>query len=139
MAEAKGENNTTKLNRRELVGRGALVLAAAGVAALPAIAAGEDGELSVLVRRYFEQVDVFNRVAVQDGRTDKQNDALARATYEKTTRQIVGVPARTRKDALAALEFLEREEFIETWANNGEGLSESLVAAIRGYIEGGVA
>jgi hypothetical protein len=46
MAKAKGENSTTKLNRRELVGRGALVLAAAGVAALPAIAANcEDAEL----------------------------------------------------------------------------------------------
>jgi hypothetical protein len=141
---AKAETINTTLTRRAAMGKGALALAAVAIVPAcmtiePAGAADGEGELAALVRRYFEQVDVFNRVAVQDARTDKQNDALARATFEKTIRQIVGVPARTRKDALAALEFLEREEMIEIWVNSAGGLSESLVAAIRGYIEGGVA
>jgi len=126
----------TTINRRRALAVVAAVPAAAALGSVPTLAGGE---LAALVKRYFEQVDVFNRVAVQDGRTDKQNDALARATYDKTLQRIIGAPARTSDDALAALEFLEREEMIETWAGDAEGLSESLVDAIRGYIEGRVA
>jgi hypothetical protein len=125
------------INRRKALTVVASVPAAVALSTTALASVGEPSELAALVRRYFAEIDAFNTFA--RNRTDEEADAFAASTFEKTMRQIVGVPARTRKDALAALEFLEREEFIETWVNDGEGLSESLVAAIRGYIEAGAA
>jgi len=44
---------------------------------------------------------------------------------------MVGVPVRTREDALAVIEFMERDNCIEMY-----GPVESLVDGLRGYIEG---
>ena len=55
------------------------------------------------------EVNSSNRISVGDGRTDEENDALAEATFEATREQMVGVPARTAEDALAALDWLIKE------------------------------
>jgi hypothetical protein len=99
----------------------------------------------LLVRRYFAEVDAFNDFALADERTDEQADAFAAATYEKTMLEMVGVPARTREDALAALEWLIRDGADLDELNQQEdwnpfcNVAGSLVDAIRGYIEGRVA
>jgi hypothetical protein len=119
--------------------------ALAVVAAVPAaalggltIATGEPGEMAALVRRYFAELDAFT--AFGKGKTDEEADAFAAATYEATMERMVGVPARTSEDALAALDWL-----IEDGADL-DGLADgvdwsplapiirSLVDAIRGYI-----
>jgi hypothetical protein len=62
-----------------------------------------------LVRRYFEEVEYFNATSLADDRSDEESDALAEATFDKTMHEMVGVPARSRDDALAALEWLIKE------------------------------
>jgi hypothetical protein len=73
------------------------------------MARGEPGQLATLVHRYFDEVDAFNTRALTDASTDEEADALAEATYNATLRQMIGVPARTMGDALAALDWLIKE------------------------------
>jgi hypothetical protein len=63
----------------------------------------EPGSLAALVKRYTEEVDVFNAT---DHETDEESDAHAESTYQATLKQMVGLPARTAEDALAALDWL---------------------------------
>ena len=131
------------INRR----RALTVVATApiAIAASPGFAAGEPGELAALVRQYFKQVAAFNKTSVGDYRTDEQNDALAEATYEATQERMIGVPARTAEDALAALDWLIKEgvDFEIDYSDEPDGRHEevvvSLVTAIRSYIEGRIA
>jgi len=63
--------------------------------------------------RYWAEIDAFNvsgfNPVTGQYRSDKKSDAVAAATYEKTLLAMVGVPARTREDALAALDWLIKE------------------------------
>jgi hypothetical protein len=94
--------------------------------------------LAALVHRYFAEVDAFNTRALSDPSTDEEADALAAATYNATLRQMIGVPARSMGDALAALDWLIKEgaDLESEYAGDlffGE-IVTSLVDAIRGHI-----
>jgi hypothetical protein len=118
--------HANRIDRRKALTIVAAAPAAVALGAGSALAGGQGGELAALVKRYFEQVEVFNAT---EHETDEQSDAHAEATFEATLDALDGVPVRTREDALAVLEFLERENVIEKW-----GQAEALVDALREYI-----
>ena len=123
----------TALTRRKAI---TAIAAAPAVVALPVPTMAETGpsELAALVRRYFEEVEAFNSA---DHATDEESNALAEATYEATLEQIIRTPARTQADALAVIEFMEKEDLIEHyWVCDDENVPASLVAALRVYLEG---
>jgi hypothetical protein len=130
-----------QMNRRRALAVVAAVPAAIALGA-PAFALGEPGQLAALVHRYFAEVDAFNARALSDGYTNEEADALADATFEATLRQMIGVPARTTGDALAALNWLIKEgadlesEYGEDVLFFGEVVT-SLVDAIKDYIVSG--
>ncbi len=125
-------NNPTSVNRRQaLAGAGA----AAGALALtgPALAAlPEHDRLAMLIDRYYAEVDVFNAT---DHPTDAELDALMEKTFMKTVAEMTGVPATTAAGALAALAFIEREEFDLNCSYRFDAMIQSLLKAVRGYIE----
>jgi hypothetical protein len=129
-----------QIGRRELLQRGAAVtaIAAIGLPMGAAMARGEPGQLAALVSRYFAEVDAFNTRALTDASTDEEADALAEATYRTTLRQMIGTPARTPDDALAALDWLFKEDADFKNEYGGAGLFgrvvTSLVDAIKDYI-----
>ena len=133
----------THIDRRKILTVVAVVPAVAALGA-PAFASDEPGELAALVVRYFAEVEDFNRLSPAEGRTDEDNDALAEATFDNTMQEMVGVPARSRQDALAALDWLTKEGVdldelsYGDWSPHAR-TANSLVDAIRVYIEGGVA
>jgi hypothetical protein len=97
------------------------------------------GELASILALYWQQVDEFNDA---QHISDEESDAHAAATYEATLRRVIGMPARTSNDALAALDWLSKEsewnhlnlDQIE-WNDNEYGSAVvSLAHAIRGYI-----
>ena len=47
---------------------------------------------------------------------------------------MVGVPARTAEDALAAFDYLREKELTDKFGGPYEQFVESLIDAIRGYI-----
>ena len=125
----------TTINRRRALAVVAAVPAAAALGS-PAFATGEPGQLAALVRRYYDEVDAFNAIALA---TDEASDSLADATYNATMSKMIGVPARSADDALAAMDWLIREgadSMIEldpdgtAWAQT----CVSLVNAVRDYI-----
>ena len=125
------------MNRRKALA--AVAVAPAALAAFPTLGlckdATEGGELAALIQRYFEETDAFSSWSSETSPSDEEFDARADATFNATSEALSSVPARTREDALAAIEFLERENCVETsWAP-----AEALLNAIRGYIEGGAA
>jgi hypothetical protein len=135
------------LNRRSLIARGAIGAAAVALTAGPALgsafALDEPGQLAALVHRYFDEVDAFNAHALSDGCTDDEADALAETTFNATLRQMIGVPARTTADALAALDWLIKEGANLEDEYGGEDVLffgevvTSLVDAIRDHIVSG--
>ena len=60
--------------------------------------------MAALIQRYHSEVDAFNAT---DHPTDK--DSNAHATYQATIREMIGVPARSAEDALAAIDFFIKE------------------------------
>ena len=109
----------------------AIAAAPVAVATLPARGvlckdASEGGELAALVRRYFKEVAAFNADPPEDDEA-----FFATQPYDLTLREIVGAPVRTREDALAVIEFMERDNCIEM-----RGPMESLVDGLRVYLEG---
>jgi len=124
-----------QINRRRAL---AVVASVPALAAVPALASAAElgGEFAALVRRYFAETKTFNRVAVADGRTDKQNDALAASTYEATLHRMAETPIRSANDALALLDWMEREDIIEHWHNDGEGVIEAMTSSLRDYLAG---
>jgi hypothetical protein len=100
----------TTINRRRALAVVAAVPAAVALGGA-AVTFGEPGELAALVRRYFEEVEYFNATGFDgtDYRSDEESDALAESTFDKTMHEMVGVPARSREDALAALEWLTKD------------------------------
>jgi hypothetical protein len=122
------------IGRRELLrGGGVAALAVAGAAVVPFVAsASRPGDLANLMRLYWRQVDDYNAT---DHYTDEHSDAHAAATYEKTMRLIVGVPARTADDALSALDWLCKEAMLGVLSASNQGLHrlDSLETARRDY------
>jgi hypothetical protein len=134
----------TQINRRRALAVVAAVPAAVTVG--PSALASVEGpsELAALVRRYFEEVETFCSFA--RGRTDKEADAFAARTYERTRDAMVGVPVRSADDAIAVLDFFVREEVNLSEAHGDlDGCFEfsnvvnSMLAGLRGYIAGRVA
>jgi hypothetical protein len=108
-------------------------------------AVAERGELASLIDLYWRQVDAFNATQFLN---DDEINALAAITYETTRKRMVGVPARTAEDAVAALDWLIKDGCDLSILSDDGGDSESdgpigdchtlvvsLVNAIRGYIE----
>ena len=62
-------------------------------------------ELATLAQRYFAEQAAFNTTTLEDDSTEA-TDALADRTFLPVLRQIVGVPVRNDKDALAAVDLL---------------------------------
>jgi hypothetical protein len=143
--------------RRKLMQGGAALAVAAAVPAAVKAAQAEagDGELAALVKLYFEQLAEFNAT---DHKTDRESNRHAATTYEKTRKQMIGVPARSAEDAIAAIDFLVKESEFDTVdlsvnqvldedANLWMAIADepmdpvamSLVKAVRGYLEGRVA
>jgi hypothetical protein len=96
--------------------------------------------LAALVRLYFEQVEAFNSRPNTDGETDAEANALLEATCNATLRQMIGIPAVSAGDALAALHHLEEEgadlESMKYSDSLYDDVFRSLLNAIRGYLEG---
>lgn len=124
--------------------------ALAVVAAVPATVAfgstsavGGPSELAALVQRYFAEVEVFNSTgfdaATGKYRSDRASHALAKRTFEATMWQMKRTPVRTSEDALALLDWMERENIIEAWCGDCEGFTEALVDNLRDYLAGRVA
>jgi hypothetical protein len=94
-------------------------------------------DLSSLVRLYFQQVDDFNSRATRADETDKEANALLDRTAIKTMRKMIGVPVESREDALAALDWLIKEDAIEMSGDAPfERAAASIVYALRGYLDG---
>jgi hypothetical protein len=96
--------------RRDVLRGTGVAALAAGAAVVPfavntKISAG-GGELAGLIKLYWQQVHEFNNA---EHITDDESDSYAAATYEATLQRIVGVPAKSREDALAAMDWLMRE------------------------------
>jgi hypothetical protein len=131
-----------KLHRRDVLRGTGVAALAAGVAAVPfeAKAKAGGGELAALVRRYFAEVETFNAT---DHKTDREFDAHADATYNATLEQMVGVPVRTKGDALAVVDWLIKEgsdlscEFDDSVQDDDMlfiRLTTSLVIGLREYL-----
>ena len=116
---------------------------AAAVTAIPALglpigvvmAKGEPGQLAALIRRYWAEVDAFNA----DPAMEDDGLYFSEQPFDLTARQMIGVPARSADDALAAIELVIRDgehSMIELdpdgskWAR----LHTSLVTAVRDYL-----
>ena len=107
--------------------RSVMAGSAAVVAAVPAfgLTKGVDGpsELAALVKRYFEQIAIFNDTRHE---TDDEFDAHAAATFEPVMDAMQGTPVRSEEDALAVVDILIRENCVDWhWA---EGMVEELHA-----------
>ena len=63
-------------------------------------------------------------------------DDLADTTWKKTMKEMIGLPARTADDALAALDWLVRDDAeLDVIRMYGpDNIVASLVTAIRGYL-----
>jgi secreted PhoX family phosphatase len=127
-----------KNTRREIIGAGAAVaaIAAVGLPMGATMASPQIEGLAALISRYFAEVNTFNATP---HRTDKESTAHAKATYEATLRQMIGMPAHTTGDALAALDWLTKEgaDFSLEYGDDSTFFGRvvtSLVDAIRGYI-----
>jgi hypothetical protein len=94
--------------------------------------------LAPLIRLYFHQINTFNTRPFRFEQTDEEANTLARATYEKTLRQIIGVPVRTAEDAVAAFDFLVREKVDlgsePDWPSDFGKVTHSLVDSLRSYL-----
>jgi len=133
------------IHRRELLRGTGVAALAAGVAMVPlaAKAVSGGGELAALIRLYGQQVDQYNAM---DDYSDEHGDRVAAATYERTARLMIGVPARNAEDALAALDWLIKESANQYLVlndtagdafdpdNDLDCLTVSLVRAVRGYV-----
>lgn len=131
------KRNASSLGRRDFLSVGGAAVAAAGLAG---VAAGSktvlafEPSLAVLVPRYFAEIGVFNNT---DHASDEESDAHAEATFERTMEEMIGLPARTADDALAALDWLMREKAnLDEMAIGGSfgDVVASLVTAIRDYL-----
>jgi hypothetical protein len=126
---------THQINRRKAL----TVVAAApvAVAAFPSIALGEPGELANLIRKYWSEIDFFNTRTL--GWSDEESDAFAAQTFEATLEQLIGVPARSADDAIAALEWVLKEGKYNmisfSWEPHGSA-AQSLINAARDYLAG---
>ena len=119
--------------------RSVIVGSAAVVTAIPAVGLAkalpqQSSELATLVQRYFAEVDHFNIVAITDDRTDEQNDALAEATYYRTEHEMERTPVRTPQDALAILDYFEREDVFGHYCGEMNTIIGSLVGGLRAYL-----
>jgi hypothetical protein len=125
---------------------------AAAVTAIPALGLckGAEGpsELAAIVRRYFAELDEFDSMPghVFDALPDAEVHAIANATYAGTAKKMIGVPARTPADALAAVDWIIREGRDSVIEIDGKPdaflynrVTHSLIHALRDYLAGRVA
>src|SRR6185369_6019829 len=120
------------IDRRKLMLGGAVGAAAVAVG-LPALPEGP-GQLAALVKRYFAEVAAF----CSDPRGDDDNWYLADQPFHVTLRELMGVPVRSRDDAVAAVDWIIFEGKDGVINFGGDGLfgqvGESLGHALRNYL-----
>lgn len=132
-----------KLSRREALRGTGVAALAAGVAVVPFVAIAMPviprpeggGELAALVQRYFREVDRYNATVLSTDLTEPEADLLAKV-YESFERKLLRTPVRTADDALALLDYMERENLIESYHGSFRGLVEKSVKSLRTYIAG---
>ena len=115
----------------------------AAVTAIPAVGLCKDAEgpseFAAMVRRYYAEVDVFNRT---EHETDDEANADSEATWRTTFRGLRGVPVRTAEDALAAVDLIIREGEGCMISLNSEYADEATLAfvvnSLRAYLAGRV-
>jgi len=133
---------TTHLNRRKILAAVAAAPAAAVAPALAAAPAEGAGELAALVRQYFAELDAFEAWATETDPSDEESNRRAECTFNATRERMMGVPARSREDALAALDWLMKDcelglhEYLDDQQWQHSSVVASMLAAIRGYLEG---
>ena len=89
--------------------------------------------LSVVIKRYWAEIEAFENTPHTDVAV---SDAQADETFIRTQKEMIGLPARTADDALAALDWLVRREaeLIQVGSDGYLPIVESLVTAIHGYL-----
>lgn len=133
---------THALTRRSVTaGLAAAVTIVPGVA-LAKAAPGQTSELAALIRRWWAEGDAFN--ALPNDILGDHASAIANSTYNATANQMIGVPARTPEDTLAAIEWLIREDDANERIHFDDSVcgclydrvSHSLMHAVRDYLAG---
>jgi hypothetical protein len=127
---------TNTIDRRKLLGTLGTAGAVALVTRASVIAANsEPSELATLIHRYRAEIDEWEAIP------DKTDEFFhARTPFDVAMHKMIGVPARTRDDAIAAFQFI-RDEF-ELEDRYGGYLADaltSLLDAVKSYISGRVA
>ena len=126
---------TTLINRRSALTAVAAFPAAFAIGAPLSFTEGKPGELASLIRRYFKEVKAFH-----DSDLVADDDYfLADAPFDATLRKMVGAPASTREDALAAITWIifeGKESMIEL---AGDTLYGQVTVAVHDSLAGRVA
>ncbi len=99
------QHSSSRRSVAAAIGAAAVAIPATCIPIGATMAKGEPGQLASLVKLYFAQVDTFNNT---EHPTDAEFDAHA-GPYHATLEQMVGVPALTAEDALAAIDWLVKE------------------------------
>ena len=87
-------------------------------------------QISALVARYKTETAAYAARPI-DMRADESDD-LAAGTFFATSQAMIGVPIRTKEDALAALEFFLRED--DGDESPFGNTVRSLLKGLRGYL-----
>jgi hypothetical protein len=129
-----------KLSRREALRGTGVAALAAGAAVVPlGLSANPSagGELAALLREYWRQSEIFEAT---NHLTDAEANADAARLWEETLRPLIGVPARTTEDALAAIDYIlsvGEHSMIELGADDDRlfpRVEYSLLNAVRNYL-----
>ncbi len=126
------------LTRRKALGVVAAVPVAIATAGIPAVglckSVEEPGKLAALIRHYFAEVDAFNSCPLLHDDEFFHGDQ----PFDVTLEEIIGVPAQSADDALAAMNWLKHDGeacMIELGGYSLYGqVAESLVNAVRDYL-----
>lgn len=125
-----------KLSRREALRGTGLAALAAGAAVVPITGLSANpvsgtSDFAALVTLYFSGQDEVRRTRHN---TDEEFDTHAAATYDAALFRMAKTPIRTSEDALALLDWMTREDVIEYWIGDAEGVVEAMVESLRAYL-----
>jgi phytoene dehydrogenase-like protein len=119
----------SNIDRRKALTTMGLAGAVALVTPASVVAANEPSELAALIRRYRAEIDAW------EAKDKTDEEFQADTPFDATMQQMIGVPARTRDDALAAFQFIRDEfELEDTYGDYLADALTSLLDAVDGYI-----
>lgn len=87
------------------------------------------GDLAKLIRLYWWEYEALNKHPSGGQQDSSEFDALVAATIPRIEKSLIGVPALSHADALAAVEWLQREEDVADSV-----AFDSIIEAVRGYV-----